>query len=314
MDNKNNPGQKAKNPQNEPKSRKNDPQIPIAVSEYINKFNSSDSHPIKALIDYLENTNKNLQRCVYKPENTKDLLKDDLLVNLVLKNPDNIKNLISLFQKRISELKVKANSDFGQNPEATTQKNQNQQKSTPLIKDTAKINYFFFENLNDEENINHVNKLNFIYLIILTPADKHIHLVTFDKEIPFSFQNSNSLLNDKPELLEILFGTNYDKFIEEQNCTHFVNLKKFNESISTVSNTILNINNKIIQIENYTLTKSLIPEDNVDALKDIFVKKEIFTNFISTNGMKQMRTLLEKELKFFSANNQLTNASLIINQ
>jgi hypothetical protein len=287
-----------------------DPAINHIVSEYINCF-KYDS--IKYLIDHLENTTKVLQRSLFKPETKKDI-KNENLLNFITSHPDDVTKIIGLFQKRISELKTKVNSDFSQK----IQMDDNQSiplKLTPstlkIIPEEAFTNYFILENFDEfDENSNF--KKNIFYLIIICPHLNIIYLLAHQNEVPLGWSLLNSILNNKCSSLEKIFNLKIEHFIEEKHTYFHINFNKLCEKIEINNEIKLEFTNKKLSLENFSLKKLFISNTNpFEELKALFLEHELHRNFISTNNTKLMKNLLECEMNYYSALNQISQMNLI---
>jgi hypothetical protein len=298
------------------------------VYDFIAKFSSN--YTPKLLVNYLENTLKTLQRSLTKPELKKDLLLDRNL-GQVIEDENHVKNLIKLFQRKISETKSTANSYFINQDGGGSQKNSPEGKTLGAVTSSGMIenpesNFFIVESLNEiEETPKLIKKLNFYYLIIISPSNKTVQFLTYDKQVCLNFNLiSNLTLSTEQDSkwLDTLFGlqiTDYVEKIENKENKnldyHVLNLNRLSEDIETL-NTFKNFTLKTLNVkkeeETFDLTdftlKTYLLQNVKDSeiVKNLFLEMNYHRNFISTNNSKVMKNLLENDLNYFSAPNQIT--------
>jgi hypothetical protein len=300
------------------KQKKNsiDPSVNHIVSEYINCFKYDST---KSLIDHLESTTKILQRSLFKPETKKDI-KNENLLNYIDCNPDDLSKIIGLFQKRITELKSKVNLDFVQQIQindgtvtsVTSSSCIKLTSSMKIIPEEAYTNYFFVEQLDEFEDNSNINKNNINYIIIICPHLKIIYLLADPNKIPLGWSNLNSILNDSCSSLEKIFNRKIEDFIVENSNYYYLDITNLCEKIEIKNEIKLDLTNKQLSLENFSLKKICISKTNpYEELKSLFLEQELHKHFISTNNTKLMKNLLECKLNYYTASNQIFQMNFI---
>jgi hypothetical protein len=287
-----------------------DPVLNHLISEYIHFSEKNDS--VKSLIDHLESTNRTLQRCQYKPESRKEI-KDEKLFDHVNNCPEDINKLIGIIQRRISDLKLKANLDF-------TQKIRENETNSPtqvlkIIPEGSLTNYFILDCLAadfDEAQIS-TKKNNFHFLTIICPHLQTVFFLTFDREIPLNYHHLNSIINERSSTLEKMFNSRIENFIEERDSYQIFNLKNLWEKVEINSEVKFNTLNANFSLEKFSLKKIILTNNSLEEVRDLFLKNDFHTNFMCTNNHKMLKNLLEAEMNYFSAMNQITQVSFNFN-
>lgn len=274
-------------------------------------LNNSPEKEAKLLIDYLESLMKTLQRCHSKPELKKDLLQEERINSFVNTHPEALLLLIKQMQKKIAELKTSSNASFSANI-SVSPFTSNMNTPSGMV-DNPSINYFFIDALCDSDEFLRPSKLNFTFLIIISPFHKHIDLITFSEKINLNYQHINSLLNNKVSYMDQIFQMSPEDYIEEKEVklptykefTHSLNLLKIIDEAAIHEESKVNFPEYEISISNFKLNKMIIAEHFFENLKTIVVKNSYHQNLIHTNNLKLIKSIFENELNYFCSANQI---------
>jgi hypothetical protein len=205
----------------------------IFLSQFSNSewnFDELSFRKPKFLITEVEKNLRNLQKIQHKPEIRNELITNEAILSYLqdnLNKTEDVKGLIKIFQKKLSEMKIMISSDF---------KNSNHTHDSKFSENNLEISksaIFIFENLSTENESSIFRKENFYYLILILPMDQIAYFFTFDQKTLLNYQQINSFLtNNKIDFLKTMFDLNLESYIEEKNFNFEINLKKLYEDVS----------------------------------------------------------------------------------
>jgi len=328
--NSNNNANSQKNAVNQTK-KQNETITKDFVDEYVESLLKENSQP--RLIEHLEKSIKNFNRCQSKPEAKKELFKDDdKLLIFLHKNPECLNSLIKFFTLKLNDLKLTANSTFTKEIEIKNSLNSNNSKnaSNSLISPSknnpslgiapipsnSTTNFILVETFSTEENFLINENLNFVYLIVISTKDRTVDFFFKESNIKLSFGILNGLSDgNRNSPLELFFTNRIEDHIEDLGSHHSLNLISLNEKLELDHNYLTNsmkelessllIDDFSKEMKKFTLNKIHTVENSIEEIKRLFSAKDFHNNFISTNNTKLVKKLLEQGFKFYGPPNQI---------
>jgi hypothetical protein len=278
--------------ENKIKRSQNESLFSITLVEILN----STFQDIKSQIDYLETLLKCLQRCLYKKEHKQDIKEQKILE--IIDSDQNTKLLISVVQKRLTELKKEINSSLY----LGAQSFQNNKITS--------TNYFIIQFLkeNDEVLIE-----NLFYFIIICPEIKLVEFFLFEKSIPLNYQILNSILDDKFSTLDLFYNLSLEKCLKSEQEEDYICSHALFHNISELSKVNIKINDKEFDLRNFNFSKNLLKSENtIEYLKKYFIENNILKNIISCNNPKIFKSFLSQNFNYYSPIGQIVQLNLNI--
>lgn len=249
------------------------------LNQFISQF---DSEPMR-LISSLEEIMKILQKSLSNFEFIKQVKEEFILEYIVLNQVENLPKLVKIFQKKLSELKIKK----------------------AFVTENSKIrNQCIIEGFSKEQN-NSCLRLKLIYLIIYSEEEKTLDFISFEKNILLNQNEINFILQSNNDLFNFIRdGINE----EDKDIIQYLNIKEVLERINSIQDLMKLINNSLKFIENLEelkFNKIIIEQGDFDRIKQQIVSKSLIKNYLYTNNCKLLTYLFEKELKFEIKSNQI---------
>jgi hypothetical protein len=239
------------------------------------------------IISLLDNYIKILQKCSNKPLLINDLLKDDqYIIKFLTENTESdLKKILKVFQKRLSELK-----------------NEHLKKTKESLIFT-KPNYVLWKsfdknafNFSDDKKF--VNRKLLVYLLIIIPDLKSMTYFSQNESIWLSFESKTQILEDQI-LSKIITQDSIEEKISSgymNNSETFLNMRKLNNDIKQNYMELFpkDFAKDEQKFKDFSFSEivGLTEEQTLAIIKDYFIEKQMDKGYLCIGELEEFKNLL----------------------